>query len=63
MVIESNIFREAQQLLKEKLGCEMTQDEQELVAAAMIPLMVHGAYSDIPIDDALEDLARILEGQ
>ena len=63
MVIEANIFREAQQLLKDKAACEMTQDERELGGAAMIPLMVHGAYSDIPIDQGLEDLARILEGQ
>lgn len=55
------IFREALVLLSTKNGRQMSQDEAETVATAILPLMVLPEYSHIPIGEGLEDLAKTLE--
>lgn len=60
---ETNIFREALVLLSTRNGQGMSDEESETVALAMIPLMVLPEYSEVPIGEGLEDLAKILEEQ
>ena len=59
----NNIFREAKQLLDTKPGSEMTDEERQLINAAIIPLMQLRQYSDIPIGQGLEELADIIDGK
>lgn len=60
-----NIFREAKQLLDKKdNGSELTEEERDLVATAIIPLMVesNGIFPrDITIEEGLEELAKMVE--
>lgn len=58
---DQNIFREAKALLDRKTGPEMTDDELELVATAIIPLLRLPQYSDVTIADGLEAIARLVE--
>ena len=56
-----NIFREAKELLDTKDGRKMTEEEQELVSAAMIPLNILPHFNDMTIGEGLEELARIVD--
>jgi len=56
-----NIFSEALMLLSTRNGQGMSDEEAETVAVAMIPLMLLPQYSDIPIGEGLEDLAKMVE--
>ena len=58
---ETNIFHEASVLLLTKNGRDMSEEATETVAAAMLPLMLLHQYSDIPIDEGLEDLAKMIK--
>jgi len=58
---EINIFHEASVLLSTRNGQGMSDEERDTVAVAMIPLMLLPQYSDIPIDEGLEDLAKMVE--
>ncbi len=60
-VSDHNIYREAHRLLATKSGRDMTQDELELVATAIIPAMVLPQYSDVPLGDCLEAIAKLVE--
>lgn len=57
----ANTFRQALEILDTKNGDELTEDEQELVAAAMIPLFLLPQFNDMPVGEGLEELARIVE--
>jgi len=58
----TNLFLEAKQLLKKKdSGSELTEEELELINTATIPLMLLPEYNNIPINQGLEKLAKILE--
>lgn len=57
-----NLFRQAKELLDNKGGQEMTEDELKLIGVATIPLMLLPKYNDIPISIGLEELARMVEG-
>jgi hypothetical protein len=61
MKSEINIFREALMLLNTRNGQGMSDEERELMATALIPLMLLPQYSNIPIHDGLEDLTKMLE--
>lgn len=58
----ANIFREARELLHTKNGSDMTEEEQELVCAAMIPLFLLPEYEDIHVGEGLDKLAKIVDG-
>jgi len=60
----ANLFRQAKQLLdKRAIGLELTEEEQEVVNVAIIPLNLRGCpFSDgITIAEGLEELAKIVE--
>ena len=58
----TNLFREAKQLLKKKdSGSKLTDEEQGLISTAIVPLMLLPEYNNIPINQGLEKLAKILE--
>ncbi len=57
----NNIFRRARQLLRDKPPSEMTEDELEVVKIATMPLLLLRQFSDKPIDEGLEELAKIVE--
>ena len=61
--INNNIFREAKQLLDTKAGREMTEEELQIVSAAIIPLTVRGCPfpDDMTVGECLEELAKIVE--
>ncbi|HUV56858.1 MAG TPA: hypothetical protein VMV84_06455 [Dehalococcoidales bacterium] len=56
----ANLFRQAKQLLDTKDG-EMTEEEQKLVGAAEIPLLILPEYNDVTISEGLEELATMVE--
>ena len=56
-----NIFREALMLLSTRNGQGMSEEEAETIALAMIPLMLLPEYSNTPISEGLEDLAKMVE--
>jgi hypothetical protein len=60
-----NIFREAKLLLAAKKESEMTEDERTTVNAALIPFNIKGfpLSDEITIDEGLEIMAKILEGE
>jgi len=58
MTNNSNIFKEAKQLLNEKPVLEMTAEELEVVKIATMPLLLLRQFSDRSIDDGLEGLAK-----
>jgi len=60
--METNIFREALTIMSTKNGQDMSDDEREIIDTALLPLMVSPGYSNVPIYEGLEDLARMLEG-
>jgi len=57
----ANIFREAQALLREKPISEMTYGEAMTVKAAMIPLTQLRMFNDKFTDEALGELAKMVE--
>ena len=60
----ANLFREAKQLLdKRDNGSELTEEEAELVATAIIPLMILPEYNDTPISQGLLELAKMMDGE
>lgn len=62
----TNLFRQAEALLKKKdAGSKLTEDELQLINTAIIPLMVKtdGVFpEDMTIGERLEELAKIVEG-
>ncbi len=56
-----NLFRQALEILNTKNG-DMTEEERELLSAAMIPLNILPGYNDIEVREGLEELAKIVEG-
>ena len=56
-----NIFREAQQLLERKPVLEMNGRELEVIKIATMPLLLLRHFNDKPIEDGLEELAKIVE--
>jgi len=57
----TNIFREAQQILRWKHPLEMSKEEQEVISAAEIPLTILPRYNDMTTEAGLEDLAQAIE--
>ena len=60
-----NIFKDAKRLLNTKKSSEMTEVEQLIVSAALIPLNLRDCPfpEDMTIDECLEELARTLDGE
>ena len=58
---DSNIYRQAKQLRQEKPVLEMNEEESEVIKIAMMPILQLRQFSEIPIDDGLEELAKIVE--
>ena len=58
----ANLFRQALEVLNAKNG-ERTEEERELLAAAMIPLNVRDCPfpDDMTVGECLEKLAKIVE--
>lgn len=56
----ANIFRQALEVLDTKNG-DMTKDEQELLSAAMIPLLLLPEYNDVDLREGLAELAWLVE--
>ena len=58
-----NIFKEAKELWDNKDGREMTEEEQEIIATAIIPLNLRSCPfpDDITIAEGLEELTKIVE--
>ena len=54
-----NIFREAKELLRGKPVMEMNGEELITVKAALIPLNILPKFSDKPIDEGLDELAKM----
>ena len=55
----ANIFRQALKILGNKNG-DMT-GEEEIMSAAMIPLIILSQFDEMPISEGLEELAKIVE--
>ncbi len=60
-MFNGNIFREAQQLLRDKPVLEMTGEEQSVVSIATLPLLLLPRFNDILMDDGLEWLAIVYD--
>ena len=60
-VTDNNVFRQAKQLLNEKSVLEMNEEELQIVNAATIPLLLLRHFSDLSIDDGLEELAKMVD--
>jgi len=60
-VVNNNIFREAKQLLQDKLVSEMNDEEQEVVKIATMPLLMLRQFNNKTIDAGLEELAKIVD--
>ena len=58
---DTNIFRQAKQLRQEKPVLEMNEEELEIVKIATMPILLLRQFSEIPIDDGLEELAKIVD--
>lgn len=61
-----NLFRQARKLLDRKdNGAELTEEEQLIVSAALIPLNLRDCPlpDDISIGEALDELARMVDGE
>jgi len=58
---DTNIFRQAQRLLKEKPVLEMNDEELDIVNSATIPLLLLRQFSDRSIDEGLDELAKMVE--
>jgi len=61
MANNSNIFRQAKQLLQDKPVLEMNEEELEVINTATMPLLLLRHFSDMTINDGLEELAKIVE--
>ena len=57
----SNIFRQAKQLLRDKPVLEMNAEELQIVNTATMPLLLLRHFSDRSINDGLEELANMVE--
>lgn len=60
-VTDTNIFRQAKQLLNEKPVLEMNDKELQIVNTATMPLRLLRHFSDLSIDDGLEELAKMVD--
>jgi len=61
---EKNIFREAKELWEKKRnGVVLTEEEEKLLGAGMIPLNRLPQYNNIEISEGLEELAQMLDGK
>lgn len=56
-----NIFRQAKQLLNEKPVLEMNEEELEVIKIATMPLLLLRQFSELSIDEGLEELAKIVD--
>ena len=63
--MQSNLFRRAKQLLDRKNGSAFTEEEWEVIGAAMIPLNHPSCPfpEDMPINQCLDELAKIVEDE
>jgi len=61
MANNNNIFRQAKQLLNEKPVLEMNEEELEIVNTATMPLLLLRHFSDMTINNGLEELAKMVE--
>jgi len=59
----ASIFREAKRLLDTKKGSELSEEELLTINAATIPLNLLPEFNDKTIDEGLEELARMVEGE
>jgi len=59
--LNSNIFRQAQQILRDKTVSEMSYEEVLTVKAATRPLLQLQMFNDKTIDQGLEELAKIVD--
>ncbi|GAI47846.1 unnamed protein product [marine sediment metagenome] len=57
----ANIFREALGILDNKHGDELNDEEEELLSAALIPLMILPQYNHVDLREGLAELARMVE--
>ena len=61
MANNNNIFRQAKQLLQDKPVLEMNEEELAIVNTATMPLLLLRYFSDLSINEGLEELAKIVE--
>lgn len=61
MANNSNIFRQAKQLLRDKPVLEMSEEELQIINTATMPLLLLRHFSDMTINDGLEELAKMVE--
>jgi len=59
---DNNIFRQAKQLLNDKPVLEMNEEELKVVNTATMPLLLLRQFSNLSIDDGLEELAKMVDG-
>ena len=57
----NNIFRQAKQLLNDKPVLEMSAKELGVVNLALMPLLLLRQFSDMSINDGLEELAKMVD--
>jgi len=60
--VNNNIFRQAKQLLDNKPVLEMNEEELEVVKIATMPLLLLRHFSNLSIDEGLEELAKMVDG-
>jgi len=58
----NNIFRQAKQLLHDKPVLEMNEEELKVVNTATMPLLLLRHFSNLSIDEGLEELAKMVDG-
>ena len=61
MANNNNIFRQAKQLLNNKPVLEMNEEELGVIKIATMPLLLLRHFSDMSINDGLEELAKMAE--
>jgi len=61
MRLNGNIFRQAKKLLRSKSVFDMTEEEETVVGAAMIPLDLLPQFNDMTRDEGLEVLSKMLD--
>lgn len=61
MANNNNIFRQAKQLLQEKPVLEMSEEELQIINTATMPLLLLRHFSDMTINDGLEELAKMVD--
>jgi len=62
MRLNGNIFRQAKKLLRSKSVFDMTEEEETVVGAAMIPLDLLPQFNDMTRDEGLEVLSKMFDG-